>query len=104
MPSEDFTAINNTMTLQPQDNLLDNWYLFYTLMGSNLPRRGSAQPFMSKSDIENFKIRVPSLEEQRLIASRVEVLLKKCDSLETKLRDSFALAEKFSRSIVSASA
>jgi type I restriction enzyme S subunit len=104
MPSEDFTAIKNTMTLQPKDNSLDNWYLFYTLMGSNLPRRGSAQPFMSKSDIENFKIRVPSLEEQRVIANRVEVLLKKCDSLEAKLRDINALAEKFSGSIVSASA
>lgn len=104
MPSEDFTAIKNTMTFQPRDNSLDNWYLLYALMGSNLPRRGSAQPFMSKSDIENFKIRVPNLEEQRLIANRVEVLLKKCDALEAKLRESHELAEKFSRSVVSASA
>ena len=104
MPSEDFTAIKNTMTFRPQDHSLDNWYLLYALMGSNLPRRGSAQPFMSKSDIENFKIRVPSLEEQRLIANRVEVLLKKCDALEAKLRESHELAEKFSRSVVSASA
>lgn len=104
MPEEDFTAIKNTMTLEPKDELLDNWYLFYTMMGSDLPRRGSAQPFMSKSDIENFKIRVPSLEEQRLIANRVEVLLKKCDALEAKLRESHELAEKFSRSVVSASA
>jgi restriction endonuclease S subunit len=104
MPKEDFTAIKNTMTLQPDSKLLDNWYLLYVMMGSNLPRRGSAQPFMSKSDIEKFRIRVPSLEEQKLIANNVEDLLQKCDLLEAKLRDGHKLAEKFSRSVVSASA
>ena len=104
MPKEDFTAIKNTMTLQPDSKLLDNWYLLYVMMGSNLPRRGSAQPFMSKSDIEKFRIRVPSLEEQKLIANNVEDLLQKCDLLEAKLRDGHRLAEKFSRSVVSASA
>ncbi len=72
-------------------------------MGSNLPRRGSAQPFMSKSDIENLRIRVPSLDEQRLIATSVEELLQECDYLEAKLRESAALAEKFSNSVVSSS-
>ena len=101
MPEEDFTAIKNTMTLEPNNELLDNWYLFYTMMGSTLPRRGSAQPFMSKSDIENFKIRVPSLDEQRLISKSVEALLEKCDLLESKLRDLEEIAEKFARSVVS---
>ena len=104
MPNEDFTAIKNTMTLSVKSDVLDSWYLYYVMMGSYLPRRGSAQPFMSKSDIENVKIRVPSLEEQKLIANRVEVLLQKCDSLEAKLRTSHELAEKFSRSVVSTSA
>jgi restriction endonuclease S subunit len=104
MPSEDFTAIKNTMTLQPNSNLLDNWYLFYSLRGSELPRRGSAQPFMSKSDIEKFKIRVPSLDEQKLIASTVESLLEKCDLLESKLREADQLTEKFARSVIAASA
>ncbi len=103
MPKEDFTAIKNTMTLQPDSKLLDNWYLLYAMMGSNLPRRGSAQPFMSKSDIEKFRLRVPSLEEQKLIASNVEALLQKCDLLEAKLRDGHELAEKYARSVVSAS-
>lgn len=103
MPSEDFTAIKNTMTLRPKNDLLNNWYLLYTMMGSNLPRRGSAQPFMSKSDIENLRIRVPSLDEQRLIATSVEELLQECDYLEAKLRESAALAEKFSNSVVSSS-
>jgi restriction endonuclease S subunit len=80
------------------------WYLFYTMMGSDLPRRGTAQPFMSKSDIENFKIRVPSLNEQKLISKSVEALLEKCDLLESKLKDLEKIAEKFARSAVSASA
>jgi len=100
MPEEDFTAIKNTMTLEPKDELLDNWYLFYTMMGSDLPRRGSAQPFMSKSDIENFKIRVPSMNEQKLISKSVEALLEKCDLLESKLKDLEKIAEQFARSVV----
>ena len=103
MPNEDFTAIKNTMTLEPKSEALDSWYLYYVMMGSNLPRRGSAQPFMSKSDIENFKIRIPSLAEQKLIASRVEILLHKCDSLEVNLRKAEELAIKFSQSVVSTS-
>ena len=103
MPNEDFTAIKNTMTLEPKSDALDSWYLYYVMMGSNLPRRGSAQPFMSKSDIENFKIRIPSLAEQKLIASKVEILLHKCDSLEVNLRKAEELAIKFSQSVVSTS-
>jgi restriction endonuclease S subunit len=104
MPKEDFTAIKNTMTFQPNEDLIHNWYLLYTLMGSELPKRGSAQPFISKSDIEKFQIRVPSLKEQELVYSRVEDLLKECDLLEAKLNEAQGLSERLTKSLISGAA
>jgi type I restriction enzyme S subunit len=104
MPEEDFTAIKNTMTLTPNPEFLNNWYLLYAIMGSKLPRRGSAQPFMSKSDIERYRIRVPSLQEQELISHRVEELLKTCDLLEAKLIEANSISAKLSRSVFTGSA
>lgn len=101
MPSEDFTAIKNTMTLTPNPKLVDRWYLLYALQGSNLPRRGSAQPFMSKADIENFQIPVPSLIEQEAIVKKIDSLLGLCSTLESSLQKKRALAESFSQSIIS---
>ena len=103
MPDEKFTAIKNTMTVTPDTNKIDNWYLFYALKGSQLPRRGTAQPFLSKTDIENFEITVPSsLEDQRVIVAKVDGLMALCDQLESELKSRSEVAEKFARSVVNA--
>lgn len=103
MPDEKFTAIKNTMTVTPDRKKIDNWYLFYALKGSQLPRRGTAQPFLSKTDIENFEITVPSsLEDQRVIVAKVDELMALCDQLESELKSRSDVGEKFARSVVSA--
>ena len=97
MPDEKFTAIKNTMTVTPNRKKIDNWYLFYALRGSILPRRGTAQPFLSKKDIENFEIIVPSsLEEQQLIVAKINEFLALCDQLEKqqKQRDNLRTATR----------
>jgi type I restriction enzyme S subunit len=103
MPGENFTAIKNTMTVTPNLKKINNWYLFYALKGSQLPRRGTAQPFLSKTDIENFEVTVPSsLEDQRVIVGKVDELMALCDQLESELKSRTEVAEKFARSVVSA--
>jgi len=103
MPDERFTAIKNTMTVTPDRKMIDNWFLFYALKGSQLPRRGTAQPFLSKTDIENFEITVPSsLEDQRVIVAKIDGLMSLCDKLEAELKVRSEVAEKFARSVVSA--
>ena len=101
MPVEDFTAIKNTMTITPKPQLIHNWYLLYALRASNLPRRGSAQPFMSKSDIENFQIPVPNLREQEAIVKKIDSLMELCNVLERDLEARRAIAESFSQAIIS---
>ena len=67
MPDEDFTAIKNTITLTPRLDLCTGRFLFQLLSHVELPKRGAAQPFISKGDIQSFQVPVPPLDEQRRI-------------------------------------
>ena len=40
---------------------------------NELPRRGGGQPFMSKGDVQKYKIVLPSLEVQKEIVEQIEV-------------------------------
>jgi len=66
--------------------------------------KGAAQPNISQSVLKHLIIDLPPLAEQALIVERVEALMQICDRLNLSLCQSEVLAEKFSRSVVSASA
>ena len=55
-PTEKFTAIKNTITFTPDRKKLEPKYLFYIMRSNTLPKRGGGQPFMSKGDVEKYKI------------------------------------------------
>jgi len=68
LPEEDFTAIKNTITLTPRDGICTGKFLYQLLTHVELPKRGAAQPFISKGDIQAFPVVVPqSLREQQRI-------------------------------------
>ena len=101
LPESEFTAIKNTMTLTPDPIQVDSWFLYYSLMGSRLPRRGSAQPFLSKQDVEIFEITVPSLGIQHEIVSKVKELFELCDELDACSSQKEQLSKKICASLVS---
>lgn len=78
LPVEDFTAIKNTITLTPQSQMCSGVFLYHLLTHIELPKRGAAQPFISKGDIQQFPIQIPSLSEQQRI---VEILDKAFDGI-----------------------
>jgi type I restriction enzyme S subunit len=83
MPSEPFTAIKNTMTLTAIPGKVDRWFLFYLLESVELPRRGAAQPFLSKGDVQAFEVAVPQLTDQeRIVAQLDEVSVAAEEALE----------------------
>ena len=66
--------------------------------------KGAAQPNISQSVLKHLIIDLPPLAEQALIVERVDALMQLCDRLNLSLHESEVLAEKFARSVVSASA
>lgn len=69
LPEEDFTAIKNTITLTPRDGICTGKFLYQLLTHVELPKRGAAQPFISKGDIQSFQVPVPPLAEQRRLVA-----------------------------------
>lgn len=79
-PGERFTAIKNTITLTPKENVVDGKFLYYLFTYVELPQRGAAQPFISKGDIEKFRVSIPvSLAEQRKIVKKLDQAFEEID-------------------------
>lgn len=83
-------------TLVPGDQL-DSEFLYYTLLANiaNLRQLGSGATFaeISKSQVENFRIPVPPLAEQRRIAAQLTATMAVIDRARAAARDRLAAAE-----------
>jgi type I restriction enzyme S subunit len=85
-PGERFTAIKNTITLTPKEDMAAGKFLYYLFTHVELPQRGAGQPFISKGDIEAFRVSIPeSLEEQRKIVEKLDSAFAEIDLLEGNL-------------------
>jgi restriction endonuclease S subunit len=103
-PGERFTAIKNTITLTPKVNIVDGKFLYYLFTHVELPQRGAGQPFISKGDIEAFRVVIPeSLEEQRQIVEKLDSAFAEIDSLEANLKLSDDKANQLLQSLLSES-
>jgi len=103
-PGERFTAIKNTITLTPKEDMADGKFLYYLFTHVELPQRGAGQPFISKGDIEAFRVSIPeSLEEQRKIVGKLDSAFAEIDSLEANLKLSDDKANQLLQSLLSES-
>jgi len=79
-PQQRFTAIKNTITLTPNRDLVDSKYLYYLFSHIELPKRGAAQPFISKGDIEKFELPyLPPIAEQQRIVAKLDAVFAEID-------------------------
>jgi type I restriction enzyme S subunit len=86
-PTEKFTAIKNTITLTPLQNVVDGKYLYYLFTHIDLPQRGAGQPFISKGDIQSFKISIPKeVKDQQGIVEKLDKAFAEIDSLAKNLK------------------
>ena len=101
-PGARFTAIKNTITLTPKNNLVDGKYLYYLLTHVELPQRGAGQPFISKGDIEAFRVLIPTdLNVQKQIVEKLDFAFDDLDLLERNLRISQGKLDELFQSLVS---
>jgi len=103
LPEEDFTAIKNTITLTPRDGICTGRFLYQLLTHVELPKRGAAQPFISKGDIQSFQVPVPPLAEQQrivgLLDEAFEGLATAKANAEKNLQNARALFESHLQSV-----
>lgn len=96
-PGARFTAIKNTITLTPKKEMADGKFLYYLFTHVELPQRGAGQPFISKGDIESFRVPIPkSLEKQREIVEKLDSAFAEIENARNQLRqrdDSFTRLE-----------
>lgn len=101
LPDEDFTAIKNTMTFTPQDGVSSGRFLFWLLQSTKLPKRGAAQPFMSKGDVKAQVVMAPeSVSVQESIADELEALSDETSRLESIYRRKREALDAFRRSLL----
>ncbi len=84
-PNEDFTAIKNTITISARRNKSISGYIYFSLLRSVIPKRGAAQPFISKGDLESLTFAFPSLLEQQKIADFLTSLDEKISAISSEL-------------------
>ena len=82
------------------------WFLQSGMARLQIKRfdNGTAQPNLAAKSVLKFEIPLPKLSEQKSIVNKVAELMKICDQLQQKLIQKEEIAEKFARSVVSASA
>ena len=71
LPTEPFVAIKNTITLNPHKGISGK-YIYYALLNNHIPHRGGGQPFISKSDTEEYMIYCPTLVKQQEIVLKFD--------------------------------
>ena len=100
-PNEKFTAIKNTITLTPKKGIVDGKFLYYLFTHVELPQRGAGQPFISKGDIEAFRVYVPiNLEEQQKIVKKLDDLLVKIQLLRSQYKKEIDQASALRQSLL----
>lgn len=100
-PEEDFTAIKNTITLTPREDFCTGRFLYYLFEHVDLPKRGTAQPFMAKGDIQSFRVTVPiSISEQQEIVSHIDALKTETRRLESLYSRKLAALNELKHSLL----
>jgi len=101
LPEEDFTAIKNTITLTSRQGQCTGGFLYRLLTHVDLPKRGAAQPFISKGDIQEFQVVVPeSLSVQQEIEESLACLEAETHRLTHLYERKLAALEELKKSLL----
>ncbi|MCQ3808803.1 MAG: restriction endonuclease subunit S [Acidimicrobiia bacterium] len=89
-----WTPIKNTLWYRSNDPEVETRYLYYVTHDPEIwPRRGAAQPFISKGDAKEIPIQLPNLETQRIIIA----VLQTFDDLIENNRRRIEILEEMAR-------
>lgn len=101
--SREGLADNNVMAVVPKDNV-DNNYLFRFLQYYDVASlsRSTTVPSIRKGDVENITVPHPELEEQKLIADKLDSVLAKVEAAQARLEKIPTILKRFRQSVLAA--
>ena len=89
--TDKWSCIKNTIRIFPKSSDIDLKYFYFMTKSPNFwPLRGSAQPFISQTDIREMIIKIPDLETQKKIGEIIYVLelqIEKNSEIATTLEE-----------------
>ena len=106
IPSNVYPCLGQRMMLLRSGKKLNNRYLMHYLnspMVTNhviATKGGTGSPHINVGDIKEFKIPIPSLEEQSNIVRQIEEQLSSCDNVEKTVDAILAQADAMRQSIL----
>lgn len=106
IPSNVYPCLGQRMMLLRSGEKLNNRYLMHYLnspMVTNhviATKGGTGSPHINVGDIKEFKIPIPSLEEQSNIVRQIEEQLSSCDNVEKTVDTALAQADAMRQSIL----
>lgn len=98
--NEYFLPIVRLIVCIPDTNQISNEFLKYTIDNLVIQRSGSAIPQLTVPMIKDYKIPVPSIEEQKLIIEKAETLKQQKENLESVYLKKIEGLEELKKSVL----
>ncbi len=77
-----FTPIIRLKVIVPKDETVDIRFLFHALSATKIESKSSSVPNMNASEIKSIAILLPSIEEQKIIASILDAFSNLCNEID----------------------
>lgn len=97
---EPFLPIVRLITVVPNLEVVNIFYLMHFLKNINIQRSGSAIPQLTIPMVKEYKVYLPSLQEQHQIVREIESRLSVCDNVEQSINEGLEKAEALRQSIL----
>ncbi|MCB9426229.1 MAG: restriction endonuclease subunit S [Flavobacteriales bacterium] len=98
--NEHFLPIVRLIVCIPDTEQISNEFLKYTIDNLVIQRSGSAIPQLTVPMIKDYKIPVPSIEEQKLIIEKAETLKQQKENLDSVYLQKIEGLEELKKSIL----
>jgi type I restriction enzyme S subunit len=98
--NEPFLPIVRLIVCIPDTKIISTQFLKYTIDNLVIERSGSAIPQLTVPMIENYKIPIPSIEEQKKIIQKSEILRAHKENLENIYQKKIADLEELKKSVL----
>ncbi|MFW6222258.1 MAG: restriction endonuclease subunit S [Bacteroidota bacterium] len=97
--------VNQRVATIKISGLIDPTYIHFSLRTREIQKiiqekKKSTNDNISMTDINNFLISLPPIEEQKIIVTKVKQLMSWCDELEKKIEKRDAYQEKMMQAVV----